>query len=76
MGDDFTLSGKPTILEVKLAKHGMIRVIKNGAVIAENAKRGMQLDVTEPGVYRIEVQQQMFGFKKPWIFSNPIFVRG
>jgi hypothetical protein len=74
-GEDFHLKGNPAMLEAKIPRNGILRVLRDGALVAEEKKHYLQLEIDQPGVYRIEAQQMMFGFKKPWIFSNPIFVR-
>lgn len=43
-------------------------LLKDGEAVCEFKKSEIQYDVTEPGVYRIEVKRN----SKAWIFSNPI----
>lgn len=63
-------------LVVELPSEGEIRLIKDGKL--EKVWQGTEAayHVTEPGVYRIEVYRHvlLFGWK-PWIFSNPIYLR-
>lgn len=56
-----------------------ISLFKDGAVIlSESGNKTKEFPVKEPGVYRVEVYlpeiEQIIG-QKPWIISNPIYVR-
>lgn len=74
MGDEITWKG-PTLLEVKLPGPGRIRILRNGRVVWEERSRAqLQRDVDMPGVYRVEAYQEASGRRRPWIFSNPIWV--
>jgi hypothetical protein len=75
IGGELSLAGKPAMLEVKLPSEGTISILRGGTTVHKEKKRHIQLEINEPGVYRVEVFQTMFGLQKPWIFSNPIFVR-
>ena len=55
---------------------GRICLIRNGRLVKEEHRRAaLQWDVDVPGVYRIEAQQYVAGRWRPWIYSNPIWVR-
>jgi len=74
-GGEFTRQGQ-AILEAKLPAPGRICLIRNGRLVKEEHRRSaMQWDVDIPGVYRIEAQQHVAGRWRPWIYSNPIWVR-
>ena len=67
---------EPGSLMVELPTYGEIRLIKDGSL--EKKWRGMEAvyKVRKRGVYRIEVYQHVFLFGwRPWIFSNPIYLR-
>ena len=51
------------------------KVIRNGKVVKEATGRALEMDLTEPGVYRAEVWLDIAGEKRVWILSNPIYVR-
>jgi len=59
-----------------LPAEGEVRILKDGLIIGKY--RGMEAvyPVTERGVYRVEVYKKIpiFGWR-PWIFSNPIYLR-
>ncbi|MDD5231978.1 MAG: CehA/McbA family metallohydrolase [Syntrophales bacterium] len=74
MGEDFLLDG-PADLRVTTPAEGMIRIIKDGMVFLQ--KKGAELEhrVVEEGVYRVEVSLKRSGRNRPWIYSNPIYVK-
>jgi len=74
MGDNLLLDNK-TLLEVKLPCVANCRVIKDGAVFAADRTKEMSVPIAAKGVYRIEAFLKAYGKYRPWIFSNPIFVR-
>jgi hypothetical protein len=75
MGGEHVRQGA-SLVEIKLPARGRIRLIRNGRVIREESYRSyMERDVELPGVYRVEVEQRIGGRWRPWIFSNPIWVR-
>ncbi len=74
MGDE--LEFEPGLLKVSVPSRGLIKVMKNGAEYARELGTELQVEAKEPGVYRVEVSKKtpFFGWR-PWIFSNPIFLR-
>jgi len=63
-------------LNIILPREGDIRLFKDGALIERYGGRGASYPVLERGVYRVEVYRRvpLFGLR-PWIFSNPIYLR-
>ncbi|MDR3638918.1 MAG: histidinol phosphatase [Isosphaeraceae bacterium] len=51
------------------------RLLKDGRVIAERAGDAWEQALTEPGVYRVEAWLELGGEERPWVYSNPIYVR-
>lgn len=54
------------------------RLIHNGENIKSSRKNNFTHEVTEPGLYRVEVylrERSPLGKDVPWIISNPIFLR-
>jgi hypothetical protein len=74
MGDAFILSSKAE-LRVAVPKTSLIRIIKNGHVIAEEIKKDLRLTIDDSGLYRVEAFIKAYGNFRPWIFSNPIFIQ-
>jgi hypothetical protein len=67
---------QPGKLVAELPETGEIRLFKDGHL--EKTWRGTEAvyRVAEKGVYRIEVYRHLFLFGwRPWIFSNPIYLR-
>ena len=74
-GGDFIRDGQ-AILEAKLPRPGRIRLMRDGRLVKEEHRRAaLQWDLDLPGVYRVEAQQLVSGRWRPWIYSNPIWVR-
>src|SRR5262249_29702238 len=74
MGETFTRQG-PALIDVKLPFPGRFRLLRNGRLLAEEGRRSFwHRDVHLHGVYRVEVEQNVKGAWRPWIFSNPIWV--
>jgi hypothetical protein len=55
---------------------GKFKLVRNGEVIVEQSGDHLEVPVTKPGVYRVEVWLTMVGEDRPWILSNPIYVLG
>lgn len=77
-GDEIQLQSD-TRLRVRTPLPSRILLFKNGSVILnESGITTKEIPVTERGVYRVEVYlpeiERIFG-EKPWIISNPIYVR-
>ena len=72
MGDTVA-SGGPVQLQAGGARpaNARITLYRNGVTVA-TADGPLDTRVTEPGVYRVEVQVP--GWDVPWIVSNPIYV--
>ena len=56
--------------EVCLPERAEVHVLKDGAVWRKEEALFFRFPITEAGVYRVEVYKG----RKPWIFSNPIYV--
>ena len=77
-GDEISLR-EDTRLRVRTPVSSRIVVFKDGAVfLDENGITAKEFAVTERGIYRVEVYLPQLGplvAQKPWIISNPIYVR-
>ncbi len=74
MGDSFVLKDRADAF-IALPASALVRIIKNGALIAEKTSSEIMLSIREKGIYRVEAYLKQYGKYRPWIFSNPIFVR-
>lgn len=71
-GDEITL-GEGTKLRVQTPLPGRIVLFKDGVKVSdENGAASREFAIAERGVYRVEAY--LFD-QKPWIISNPIYVR-
>ena len=77
-GDEIALQ-QQTRLRIRTPVSSRIVVMKDGAVfLDESGINTKELTITERGVYRVEVYLPQLGQivdQKPWIISNPIYVR-
>ena len=77
-GDEISLKNE-TRLRVQTPVSSRIVLFKDGAVfVDESETSAKELPIRERGVYRVEVYLPQLGSmvaQKPWIISNPIYVR-
>ena len=67
---------QPGTLEIETPKQGKIRLLRNGVLEKTWIGQKASYHVKEKGVYRVEVYRRLFLFGwRPWIFSNPIYLR-
>jgi hypothetical protein len=71
IGDDVRLV-RGLRLRAAAAAAGRFRLFHNGRPIREADSDRIAFDVTEEGVYRVEVWLEVDGEQRPWIYSNPI----
>jgi hypothetical protein len=55
---------------------GKWKLLRDGQVVFEGLGRNLEVAITEPGNYRIEVWLTIAGEEMIWILSNPIYVKG
>ena len=74
MGDllKFTLGQK---LTARFPVTCRIRLMSGGKVVAEERGENFEFAVEVPGVYRVEGWLDVAGESRPWIYSNPIYLR-
>ena len=65
---------KPVDLRAKLPQDGWLRVIKDGECIYEGKGQTWEKEAASFGVYRLEAGDSKN--KRPYVLSNPIYVRG
>ncbi len=74
MGDEFLLDDL-AIVQIELPVKGKIRLIKDGELFRETVGRELTCGIDEMGIYRVEVYLWKAFKYRPWIFSNPIYVK-
>ena len=74
MGDEVKL-GRSLILSAATPIKCTMKLIRNGETIQTAQTSRLDFEVKTPGVYRVEAWLQLDGEQRPWIYSNPIYVR-
>jgi hypothetical protein len=74
MGDEIRLDSSPTLSTAAPLKC-TLKLIRNGEVIQIANTNQLNFDVKMAGVYRIEAWLEVDGEQRPWIYSNPLYVR-
>jgi hypothetical protein len=72
MGDELPTGAR---LAVRTSLAGTIRLLRAGEEVAKAEGRDLTAVAPRPGAYRIEVSLPLAGQDRPWIYSNPIYVR-
>jgi hypothetical protein len=62
-------------LRVRLPFRGRIRLMRDGQQIHAVNAATLDVEVDQPGVYRVEGQLNAHGALRTWIVSNPIYLR-
>ena len=70
MGDEIALVPDLRLTTI-LSAPAQLELFRDGRSIAKTTNRLWHVPVTAPGVYRLEASRH----GKPWIFSNPIYVK-
>lgn len=52
-----------------------VKLVRDGQVVLDQIGTGFDFLVDTPGVYRVEVWLKLAGEDRPWILTNPIYVR-
>ncbi len=74
MGDGFFLH-QSAELTAFFPYQARIRLIRNGIPFHESIGKELSLALCDNGVYRVEAALKVLGRYRPWIFSNPIYVK-
>ncbi len=63
------------VLHVQAPGVARIRLLRDGRTIREERGRSLSVPAPGPGVYRVEVDRWAWGRRRPWIYSNPVYLR-
>ena len=75
MGDEVKMT-QGTKFQAKLPVSGYSRLLRHGVEVAKfEGQADVQFEIKEPGAYRLEAWLKLDGEYRPWIFSNPIYVK-
>jgi acetyl esterase/lipase len=77
MGDDVQtgLLAGATEIRAAVSTPAHLKLIRNGQLVAEANDAKLEYTVQEGGVYRLEAWLNADGEERPWIFTNPLYVR-
>ena len=62
-------------LHASVPEDARVVLLRNGEPVAQIEGRALKHEATEPGVYRIEAHRHWRKRERPWIYSNPIYLR-
>jgi hypothetical protein len=62
-------------LRAEALLEGRFKLVRNGEVVLETTGPVLDVPVEQPGIYRVEVSLNLAGEERPWILTNPIYVR-
>ncbi len=74
MGDTLMLQGAAA-LRVSSPHPAKLRLLRNGRLLAETTGLKLEVETTEPGVYRVEAYRYFWGWLRGWVFTNPIYIQ-
>lgn len=74
MGDEVSIRGGLK-LKAETPVSCMLKLLRNGEEVKRVDGRAIELEVKETGVYRVEAWLEVDSEMRPWIYSNPIYVR-
>ncbi len=74
MGDEVTFAPDQRLV-ARFPVTCQIRLMSGGKVLTEKTGDHFEHVVAAPGVYRVEGWLDVAGERRPWIYSNPIYVR-
>lgn len=62
-------------LRAEAPLEGRFKLVCDGEVILDQQGASIDVPVERPGIYRVEVWISLAGEDRPWILTNPIYVR-
>jgi hypothetical protein len=62
-------------LRAEAPLNGKFRLVRDGVIVLDQQGTALEYNVDRPGVYRVEVWLNLAGEDRPWILTNPIYVR-
>jgi hypothetical protein len=64
-----------TVLKVESPLPARIRLMRDGRQVALEEGYSLRHETTGPGVYRVELWFDLGGELRPWLYSNPVYLR-
>jgi hypothetical protein len=68
-------AGVRRLLRARAPLPARLRLLRDGVEVASAEGDGLEHEVEEPGVYRVEAYRRAKGRERTWILSNPVYVR-
>lgn len=62
-------------LRCRLPLPAIVRVVRDGRAVHEQVGEELLLPDLQPGVYRAEARLELAGERRPWVLTNPIYVK-
>lgn len=75
IGSDVPL-GKDLHLKAEAPLAATFKLLRNGEVLLQQDGSSIDAPVDKAGIYRVEVWLTLAGEPRPWILTNPIYVKG
>ena len=75
MGDTALMAGNTRIVGLT-PLNAKLKLLHNGAVVKEAVGTNLTFVPRDPGAYRLEAWLSVDGEERPWIYSNPVRLRG
>jgi hypothetical protein len=74
MGDTAVMTGNTRVVGLTPLP-AKLKLIHHGVVVQETAGTNLTFVPKEPGAYRLEAWLTVDGEDRPWIYSNPVYLR-
>jgi acetyl esterase/lipase len=74
MGDSAPILGRTRVTAITPLP-AKLRLVHNGELVKEATGTNLIYEAKEPGQYRVEAWLTVDGEDRPWIYSNPIYLR-
>ena len=75
MGDELKYEGGLSLV-CALPVEADLKLFRNGVPILTKNGNRLEYKVTDSGIYRLEAWLMLDSESRPWIYSNPVYVRG
>jgi hypothetical protein len=69
------LAAGPCTLEIESPHSARLRVLRDGAPLAEGYGRRLEHVAEAPGAYRVEAVLRIAGRDRRWVVTNPVYLR-
>jgi acetyl esterase/lipase len=74
MGDTAPMQGSTRVIALTPIA-AKLRLVHNGSVVEETTGTNLTFQAKDPGAYRLEAWLSVDGEERPWIYSNPVYLK-